>query len=235
MNDLNKSILIALLAALTFKTCWASSQHNRLGIAVVKKGVVEFSVNGTRRFPFCSTGKVIIVADILHQSQQHPGLLKKMFAYTTSTMMQSGYAPITFKAKDLTMSVAKLCQAAIEYSDNAAANMLIQELGGPRAVTQFARSIGDPSFRLDRYEPKLNSAIPGDLRDITTPISMAKTLDKLAFGHVLGNKQKQLLIHWLVNSKTGAKRIRAVVPKTWRAGDKTGTGDYSSTNDIAII
>ena len=115
------------------------------------------------------------------------------------------------------------------------ANLLIRKLGGPQEVTAFARSIGDQYFRLDRIEPALNSAIPGDPRDTTTPDAMTQNLNKILLGDILGPAQIKLLETWLKNCSTGDKRIRAAVPKSWTVGDKTGTGDYGTTNDIGII
>jgi beta-lactamase class A len=37
------------------------------------------------------------------------------------------------------MTVAELCEAAITRSDNTAANVLLKLLGGPQAITVFAR------------------------------------------------------------------------------------------------
>ena len=68
-------------------------------------------------------------------------------------------------------------------------NKLIAQLGGPGGVTAFARAIGDETFRLDRTEPTLNTAIPGDPRDTTTPRAMAQTLRQLTLGHALGETQ----------------------------------------------
>jgi beta-lactamase class A len=39
----------------------------------------------------------------------------------------------------------------------------------------------------------------------------------------------------MVASQTGGKRIRAGLPPDWRAGDKTGTGENATANDVAII
>jgi len=62
--------------------------------------------------------------------------------------------------------VSDLCAAAVEWSDNAAANLLLSALGGPAAITRYARLLGDSITRLDRTEPTLNTAIAGDERDI---------------------------------------------------------------------
>ena len=108
-------------------------------------------------------------------------------------------------------------------------------MGGPKAITAFARSIGDAEFSLNRWEPDLNLATPGDLRDTTTPEAMAKSLRQLTLGNVLGASQRTQLQDWLKASVTGRERIRAAVPTSWTVGDKTGTGPYGTTNDIAVI
>ncbi|MDN8127273.1 class A beta-lactamase, partial [Burkholderia multivorans] len=122
-----------------------------------------------------------------------------------------------------------------QYSDNTAANELMKLIGGPAAVTAYARSIGDDTFRLDRWETELNTALPGDLRDTTTPAAMAASLRVLVLGDALPAAQRAQLIEWLRGNKVGDKRIRAGVPTGWRVGDKTGTGDYGTTNDAGVL
>jgi beta-lactamase class A len=133
------------------------------------------------------------------------------------------------------MTIGELCAAAIEWSDNTAANLLLHSLLGPAGVTKFARSIGDPLTRLDRDEPTLNTAIPGDPRDTTTPAAMAADARKVVLGSALEPRLRARLRGWLIDCKTGAARLRAGVPKTWVAGDKTGTGDHATANDVAIF
>lgn len=175
------------------------------------------------------------VAAILKKSMEDSRLLHEKITYTKADVESSGYAPVTEGFIDEGMSISELSKAAITHSDNTAMNLIMKKMGGPKQITLFARSIGDHTFRLDRYEPDLNSATPGDLRDTTTPMAMAKSLKKLAFGNALGVNQKNQLIDWLKNNTTGDKRIRAGVPKGWFVGDKTGTCAYETTNDIGII
>ena len=193
------------------------------------------SFNANKRFPFCSTSKVMTVAAILLKSSKKPSFLQKIIYFKKAAILKSGYAPITKNNIKNGMSVEALCAACIRYSDNTAANILMRMLGGPQAVTKFARRIGDDKFNLNRYEPQLNSAIPGDKRDTSTPKAMAKSLQKLILGHILPPKQHSLLEHWLITNTTGNNRIRAGAPKNWLVGDKTGTGQYGTTNDIAIL
>lgn len=124
---------------------------------------------------------------------------------------------------------------AVSDSDNDAANRLLDRLGGPPAVTAFARDLGDDVTRLDRIEPDLNTAVPGDPRDTTSPRAIAATYRALVLGDALPHPARALLTDLLVGSTTGAERIRAGLPDGWRVGDKTGTGGYGSTHDVAVV
>ncbi|AVR96488.1 class A beta-lactamase [Pseudoduganella armeniaca] len=207
----------------------------RLGVAAIDTG--NGAVVGHRqdeRFPFCSTFKTVVAAAVLARSVTEPGFLDKRLRYTQADIKP--HSPVSEKHVASGMTAAELCAATIQYSDNAAANILMRELGGPAAITAYARSLGDTTFRLDRWETELNSAIPGDQRDTTTPLAMARTLEKLLVGDGLPPAQRQQLKDWMVGNTTGDTRIRAGVVKGALVADKTGTsGSYGVANDIGVI
>ncbi|VXC81511.1 Beta-lactamase OXY-1 [Enterobacterales bacterium 8AC] len=206
----------------------------RLGVVAINTADgTTLQLNGGQRFPFCSTFKVIAASAILHHSLNNNGLMQQRIRYQKSDLV--AYSPITEKHLDGGMTVAELCAAALQYSDNTAVNLLMKQLGGPEAITAYARSIGDSTFRLDRWETELNSAIPGDERDTTTPAAMAASLQKLTLGNALPQAQREQLVAWMKGNTTGGKRIRAGVPAGAIVADKTGGGDYGTTNDIGIV
>jgi beta-lactamase class A len=120
-------------------------------------------------------------------------------------------------------------------SDNGAANLMLAAIGGPAALTRFLRQTGDTVTRLDRTEPSLNEATPGDPRDTTTPLAMLGSAERLWLGPVLAPAGRAQLTTWAIECRTGLERLRAGLPKGWRAGDKTGTGDRGTYNDVAIF
>ncbi|CAM4054619.1 class A beta-lactamase [Bordetella bronchialis] len=210
------------------------SHRRRLGVYALDTGSgQEVAYRAGERFAFCSTFKAILAAAVLAQDAGKPGLLRQRVAYTKSDLVS--YSPVTGEHAGAGMTIAELCAAAVQYSDNTAANLLLHRLGGPAALTAFARQAGNPSFRMDRYETALNTAIPGDERDTSTPADMAGLLRALVLGDALPAPARAQLKTWLLGNKTGAHRIRAAVPGGWAVGDKTGTGDYGSANDVGII
>ena len=206
----------------------------RLGVfALNTANGKQLSYHADEYFPMCSTFKVILASAILKRSTQIDGLMQQRIKYQQSDLVT--YSPITERHLEDGMTVAALCAAAIQYSDNTASNLLMKILGGPGAVTTFARSIGDRQFRLDRWETALNSSIPGDRRDTSTPNAMALSLQRLAYGDALEPRLQLQLRVWLQGNTTGVARIRAGVPTDWQVGDKTGTGDYGTANDVALL
>ncbi|MEU9386533.1 class A beta-lactamase [Streptomyces sp. NPDC048279] len=185
-------------------------------------------------FPMCSAFKTLAVSAVLRDLEE--SVLGETVHYDQSDIDRAGGAPVTGRPENLAagMTVARLCDAAITYSDNTAANLLLERLGGPVAVTRLCRSIGDRVTRLDRWEPELNSAEPGRVTDTTSPEAIGTSYAKLAVGNALDRVDRRRLTGWLLANTTGGERIRAGLPAHWTVGDKTGTGAYGTANDVAI-
>ena len=207
----------------------------RLGVAVLDTGTGRrIAHRAGERFAMCSTSKFFIAAAALARVDAGRDRLDRRIAYSESDLLE--YAPVTrVHVHAGAMTLGALCAAAIEYSDNTAANLLLGTIGGPAAVTGYARALGDSITRLDRTEPTLNTAIPGDPRDTTTPAAMVGLMKTILLGDVLTPRSRQQLEMWLAANTTGSARLRAGLAPGWRVGDKTGTGDHGATNDIAIL
>ena len=211
------------------------SLGGRLGVAILDTGDsrhLEYHAND--RFPLCSTFKFLAAAAILQKADKKELDLNRQVPYGPIDLLD--WAPITKRhVQEGSMTLDALCAAAIEYSDNTAGNLLLQTIGGPRDLTDFVRSLGDPVTRLDRNEPTLNTAIKGDERDTTSPAAMLNNLKSVLLGNTLSDASRLQLEAWLMKNTTGAKRLRAGLPLIWQVGDKTGTGENGATGDIAIV
>ncbi len=211
-----------------------AASGGRIGVAALDTATgATVSHRADERFPVCSTFKLLAASAILTRSASDTGLLERRIGYTRRDLAK--YSPITTRHAGDGMTVAAICAAALQYSDNTAANLMLRLLGGPGAVTAFARSIGDERFRLDRWETALNDAVPGDPRDTSTPAAMMTDLRRAALGDLLGAPERNQLVAWMRGCATGGKRIRAAVPAGWLVADKTGSGDYGTANDIAVV
>jgi beta-lactamase class A len=207
----------------------------RVGVAAVDtSNDKHLDYRAEERFPMCSTFKFLAAAAVLKRVDEKKEKLERFVPYNAKDILE--YAPVTKEhLNEGGMTLGALCEAAIEQSDNTAGNLLLNAIGGPAGATNFVRALGDPVTRLDRIEPELNSAIPGDERDTTTPAAISSDMQRLLLGHALSEASRRKLDDWLQRNETGGSMIRAGVPKTWSVGDKTGRGANGATNDIAIM
>lgn len=212
------------------------AQHGgRLGVAALHTGSRRrLAHRSSERFPMCSTHKFQTVAAILAQIDQGKLSLDRKVAYGADDLL--AYAPVTkAHVADGSMTVEALCAATIQWSDNTADNLLLRLIGGPAGWTRYVRWLGDQVSRLDRLEPALNSAIPDDPRDTSTPAAMVGALDTVLLGKVLSEASRSRLEAWMLDGKVSSNLLRAAVPEGWRVGDKSGSGELGTRNDIGIL
>lgn len=190
-------------------------------------------------FGMCSTFKMGLAAVVLWRADKGLLDLETQLSYGAADMVPN--SPVTREnlAKGL-MSVVALAESTQKTSDNTAANLLMKRLGGPAALTDIFRGWGDAVTRFDRYEPEMNNVPPGEVRDTTSPQAFAQTMAKLlASDDILKPAPRERLTRWMIDTKTGSRRIRAGLPASWKSGDKTGTawseGYNNKTNDVAIF
>ena len=207
----------------------------RLGVAALDTGSGKHIGHRTdERFATCSTFKLLLAAAVLARVDAGKESLDRRVPYSEADLLS--YAPITREhVAERAMSVGDLCAAAIQYSDNTAANLLFPIVGGPEGLTRWLRSTGDETTRLDRIEPDLNTNLPNDPRDTTTPTAMVTTMRKLLVSDALSADSRAQLAKWLVGNTTGGARLRAGFDPAWTVGDKTGTGERGAANDVAIV
>ena len=181
-------------------------------------------------FAMCSTFKTYAAGRVLQMvGRGQLSLDNRVFVDPGAVVSNS---PVTGPLAGGEMTLDELCQAALQVSDNTAGNLLLKAIDGPPGITAFARSVGDDRTRLDRWETELNSAIPGDPRDTSTPAALAGGYRSLLVGDALSPPQRRQLEDWMRANQTSS--MRAGLPPGWTSADKTGSGDYGSTNDVGI-
>jgi beta-lactamase class A len=212
-------------------------QHvgSRIGVTAIDVSTNRrVDYRSDERFLMCSTFKVLAAAAVLKRVDEKKEKLDRFVTYGEAQLL--AHAPVTrAHVKEGGMTLDALCAAAIEQSDNTAANLLLEAVGGPEKWTELARSLGDKFTRLDHNEPELNMARPGKDDDTTTPAAMCADLQRLFTSDFLTIASRTTLEGWMRQGQTGAMMIRAAVPSDWQVGDKTGRSGDGATNDIAIV
>jgi beta-lactamase class A/beta-lactamase class A CARB-5 len=207
------------------------SLQARVGLAVLDTADGQWwQYRADERFPMASTSKALICAALLARGS---GAMKTAWLIKEEAIQS--YAPTTKELIGQQVSAAQLCAITMRNSDNSAANGVLEVLGGPEAITSFLRGVGDTVTRLDRNEPSLNEATPGDLRDTTTPQAMVQTLRNLVLGDALKASDRDRLIDWLRHNEVGGPLLRAGVPESWTVADRTGAAAYGTRGVVAVM
>lgn len=188
------------------------------------------------RFPICSVFKMIAAGAVLSGDLvvPDPHVLSRPVHLPPAALVDNSPFVLDCQQRGIIPTVEQLCTAALQLSDNTAGNALLSLIGGPTALTRFARGLGDPTTRLDRWEPELNSAEPGRVTDTTTPRAIGCICATLLTGNGLRHSARQRLTSWMLGNKTSDHRLRAALPNGWRVADKTGAGDFATANDVGI-
>ncbi|GAD71314.1 putative beta-lactamase [Vibrio alginolyticus NBRC 15630 = ATCC 17749] len=207
---------------------------SRIGVSVWDTQADErWDYRGDERFPLMSTFKTLACAKML--SDMDSGKLSKNATAKVDERSIVVWSPVMDKLAGQNTRIEHACEAAMLMSDNTAANLVLNEIGGPKAVTMFLRTIGDKATRLDRIEPRLNEATPGDSRDTTTPNAILNTLRTLIEGETLSYESRVQLKIWMQDNKVSDSLMRSVLPTGWSIADRSGAGGHGSRGINAII
>ena len=210
-----------------------ASANGNLGAAIYDTGTGLFvSHNGFARFPHASSFKLSLAALVLKRIQAGTLDGSRVVAWLESALL--GNSPFTTERVGQGATLRELAEAAQKQSDNTAANVLLEQVGGPEALTAFWRSLGDGKSQLDRYEPELNHVPSGEITDTTTPDAMTKTVAELVYGDALDPADRNTIRQWMIDTSTGLTRVRAGLPDGWIAGDKTGTSLWPGMRSVYV-
>lgn len=207
----------------------------RLGVAAIDTGSGrELRFDADSRYAMASTFKFPLAAAVLALADKGKLSLDEELPFAPGDPLPNSPS-IEANLERGRLPIVQLCAAIVERSDNSAANMLLRRIGGPEALTRFIRAQGDKVTRLDRFEMEMNSNLPGDPRDTTSPAAMAGLTRTLVLSEALSVQSRRHLTTWLTKSVPGADRLKAGLPAPpWLVGHKTGTGANGAVNDVAI-
>ncbi len=205
-----------------------------IGVAAGRLGQSPaYAYRGGDTFPMCSLFKTLAVARLLRDHAYDDGFWQRRISFRKNQVVENSL--ICAADKDRNMSVEELADAALRFSDNTAGNLLLGLIGGPAEIGAYAGRLGALSTRLDRWEPELNDALPGDVRDTSTPSDIHKLYEALLLGDALGTLGQARLRGWMLRNATSGERLRAVAPPGAELADKTGAGSYGVVNDAGVV
>jgi len=201
------------------------------------------SANGDARLVLHSVMKFPIALTILHMVDSGVFKLDQKVHFKKRDMATKLYSPLRdkFPNGDVDVTIADLLGYMVSQSDNVACDMLLKKIDGPKPVQDYMLHLGIRGIAIRASEEDMASAWELQYTNWAKPKEMTILLDKFYKGEILSKTSTDFLYKIMVETTTGPKRLKGLLPANMVVAHKTGTSPTNSaglspaTNDVGII
>ncbi len=248
-----KRILITLLYLAVLLPCFAncniaiekalleyvSDKDARIGIAVIVNGTDTISINGKRDFPMMSVVKFPLALIVAQWIDANGISLNDSIAFSDKDLKENTYSPMLkwYGKKRNTMTVRELLEWSLVESDNNAADILLNHVGGISGATKIMRKIGVPdNIEIGASEDDMHRDPYLSYLNRTTPLAMAQLFDRFDTEMRNTSLSYSEIATMLEQCRTGIDRLVApLLSSDATIGHKTGTGFPTPDGRISAI
>jgi beta-lactamase class A len=221
----------------------ALEAKGKVGVAVTLLETNEtLALLGEQQFPMQSVYKFPIGMAVLHQVDKGILKLDQSIRVEKTDLVPAGLrSPIRDKhPQGVALSLSELLRYSVSESDGTACDVLLRVVGGADVVTGYLRSLGVNGVIVATTE----KAMAGDefvqYRNWAKPQSMIDLLRAFQEGRGLSASSRERLFKWMIETPTGPRRLKALLPAGTVVAHKTGTsgtrnGLTRATNDVGLI
>jgi len=249
----NRYITAALLALFVLSVnAQATLQQQITGIAKDAKGIVavtalniemrdSVSYNGDAQMVMQSVMKFPIALAVMQQVERGKLSLDQMIKIRERDLHHTNGPIFEKHPKGVDMPLSQLLSYMVSLSDNNACDILLDKLGGVAPVMNYLHSIGVKGIVVDASEIDMAAAWGVQYTNWCTPADMVHLLDVFYQGKALNKQNTDTLIKKMVETSTGPKLIKGLLPAETIVAHKTGrsatnnAGLTPATNDVGII
>jgi len=241
----------------------AKDAKGKVGVAAVMLETGDAALlNADGHYPMQSVYKLPIAMAVMDEVRKDNHSLDEQIGVTKDDYVRQGQAsPLRDKNPDGgVFTLRELIRLALVESDGSASDVLLRVIGGPTVVQSYLSQIGVEDMKVVNTEKELGKDWETQYQNWATPTEATNLLRYLFetredppsdrtvqhFGRIGINPigdNGTLLIQGMIESTTGPKRIKGLLPRPddgWIVAHKTGTsgsggGVTAATNDIGII
>jgi beta-lactamase class A len=210
------------------------------GTATVLETGESVSLSGGQRFPMQSVYKFPIAMAVLAQVDQGKLQLDQKVHVEASDIVQDSQI-LDENSQGMEFSLSELLQYMVSKSDSTACDRLLRLIGGPEVVMEYLRSLGVNDIIVANTENEQQGQDSTlQYRNYATPDAAVNLLRALHEGEGLSKSSQALLLQWMIETTTGPKRIKGLLPDGTVVAHKTGTsrtvdGITAATNDVGLV
>ena len=217
---------------------YIDSREASIGIAVIINDTDTISINGDKDFPMMSVFKFPLALSLAHYVDSRGESLNDTISVSTEDLKENTYSPMLLKygRRPLKISLRELLEWSLQESDNNAADILLNYIGGIDSINEILREIYTPTpIKIGASEDDMHRNPSLVYINSSTPLAMAELFNTFMSKKGESESLKEIA-KMLETCKTGANRLKASLNKSGvLIGHKTGTGDLLPTGKISAI
>lgn len=218
-------VYIVYLNWLNIKLNWLiKNKDAEVGIAIVKNSK-QWTIGNRNALPMMSVFKYFVALKVLDKTEKEQISLSKEIIINENLIDKNLYSPMleehtSFPFK---ISIANLLKYMISMSDNNACDILIDYVGGTRAIQKYIHSIGFVDIEISETELDMNKKIEKQYLNKAHPIDVIKAMKFVRDKNILSDNSRKFLDEIMINTLTGNDKLKAGLPQNVILGHKTGS------------
>ena len=222
----------------------AAEAHGKVSVACSAPGLaLDCDLNAHAHPPMQSVFKLPLAFTALHLVEQGKFSLDQPIRFLPGDrILPHTYSPLQdeYPNGGVDVSLRRLLQLSVSFSDNVAADIVLRAIGGPAVVRRYINACGIDGFRIEDGEAALHRDEKRQYRNWFEPAAAVKFLRMLNDNPPLSREHAALLMEWMRTGVRGAQRMPGRLPAGTVTMHKPGTssienGMAAATNDIGLI
>lgn len=222
----------------------ASAANGRVGVGAVFLETGDSAyLDRQGRYPMQSVYKLPIAMAVLKVVDDGKARIDQEVRITPNDLVRQGlHSPIRdANPQGTSLLLSEVLRFSVSESDGTASDVLLDLAGGPEAVMAYLEAIGVKELIVADSEKSISKDWETQYRNWSTPGASVELLRALFQRRAkLSEQATQVLLNLMIETETGARRIKHGLPEGAMVAHKTGTGGTvkgitGATNDIGII
>lgn len=214
-----------------------------VGVAVGFDNREYITINNDKEYPMLSTYKFPLALAVLDHLDKS-GLTTATEIFVTKTdLLPNTYSPLRDARPkgDFNISIGELLKYSVSQSDNNACDILIRYIGGIEVFQKYVSSLGIGEMVITATEEAMHRKFENQYLNWTKPAAAVSLLEKFLKKGLLSTENQEFLEKIMIETSTGADKLKGGLPAEVIIGHKTGSSDRNKAglkvadNDIAFV
>jgi beta-lactamase class A len=169
--------------------------------------------------------------------------LAQKIKLTKRDLLPDTWSPLRDKYPDANIEVTleEILMYTVTHSDNNGCDILFRLLNGPKNVNDYIHSLGVKEIAIKYNEEEMHKEWNVQFDNWSKTRAMLTLLDMFYDKRLLSSSSQNILWKMMLETSTGSKRIKGLLPKETEVLHRTGTGGQNeqgitgAVNDVGIV